>query len=288
MLDGSYFIPLGIGPACLCTSIYLLLARITVLYGPSSSYLRPRAYAYIFCTLDCLALSIQGVGGGLTATADTPQSREASTRILIAGLAIQAASLAGFLLLAVDVWRRVRKLSEEELNTDPEVTKLRNSRNWKRFLLALSVAAALVFVRTVYRVVELSGGFTGEFLWCIVVARFNHADLCSGALANDEITFMIFEGPMIILASVLLTVFHPGIVFRGGNWERCDFTVLPRSSRQKTEDSWWRRKATVESDPESNIADFQSGDIEKLNEGQVAVLERGESMPGKPTKAMIV
>lgn len=70
--------------------------------------------------------------------------------------------MAGFLLLALDVWRRVRKLGEEDMNTDAEVTKLRHSKNWKRFLVALAVAAALVFIRTVYRVVELSGGFTGE------------------------------------------------------------------------------------------------------------------------------
>jgi len=81
----------------------------------------------------------------------------------------------------------------------------------------------------VYRVAELSGGFTGE-------------------LANDEISFMILEGPMIIIATFLLTVFHPGVVFRGGNWEKCDFPFRKQSKDGETRQSWWGKKASVDSD----------------------------------------
>lgn len=45
-----------------------------------------------------------------------------------------------------------------------------------------------------YRVAELWGGFDSH-------------------LANDELTFMIFEGPMIITAVGAMTFFHPGRVF---------------------------------------------------------------------------
>lgn len=31
-----------------------------------------------------------------------------------------------------------------------------------------------------------------------------------GRLANDEVLFMILEGPMIIIATTALTAFHPG------------------------------------------------------------------------------
>lgn len=54
-----------------------------------------------------------------------------------------------------------------------------------------------------YRLVELQEGFDGE-------------------LANDEVIFMVLEGPMIIIACIALTVFHPGVCFRGrwaeANW----------------------------------------------------------------------
>lgn len=104
----------------------------------------------------------------------------------------------------------------------------------------------------------------------------------AGALANDEITFMIFEGPMIIIATFLLTIFHPGIVFRGGNWQRCDFPVFSKSRQQKTRKSWWRKGSSVDSDAGTAV----HGDAEKLDDGRVAVLEKEESSPERPSNAM--
>ena len=60
--------------------------------------------------------------------------------------------------------------------------------------VGLAISTLLIFVRSVYRVAELSEGF-------------------SGAIANEEVPFMIFEGPMIIIAVALITWFHPGRVF---------------------------------------------------------------------------
>lgn len=112
----------------------------------------------------------------------------------------------GFLCAAADVWRRVRKSSEGERNQNPKLVELRGMRRWRAFLVAVSAAAVLVFIRTIYRVVELSGGFTGT-------------------LANEEIPFMILEGPMIIIATLLLTIWHPGVVYRGGYWQASAFPL---------------------------------------------------------------
>ena len=76
----------------------------------------------------------------------------------------------------------------------------------------MGAAAVLVFIRTVYRVVELSGGF-------------------EGSLAQAEVPFMVLEGPMIMLAVLLLTIYHPGVVYRGGAWEASRFAVLGREKR---------------------------------------------------------
>jgi hypothetical protein len=62
-------------------------------------------------------------------------------------------------------------------------------------LLGIGIATVLIFIRCVYRVAELAGGF-------------------DSAIANSEPAFMIFEGPMIIIAVALITWFHPGRVFR--------------------------------------------------------------------------
>lgn len=77
---------------------------------------------------------------------------------------------------------------------------VRESRMFKGFVTSLAVATVLILVRSVYRLAELQGGFTS-------------------ALANNEVVFMIFEGPMIILAVLLLTVFHPGFCLgKRGLW----------------------------------------------------------------------
>jgi hypothetical protein len=166
----------------------------------------------------------------LTATAK--KSQDNSTYILIAGLALQAASLLGFLTAAADVFRRVKRSTEEQRTQDPTLVALRGSRRWKLFLLAIGGAALLIFVRTVYRVAELSGGFSGQ-------------------LANEEIPFMILEGPMIIIAILLLTLFHPGVVFKGGAWAASDFVVKKKKKHsgategEEKNSSWcapWLRK----------------------------------------------
>lgn len=59
-------------------------------------------------------------------------------------------------------------------------------------LLGLAIASGTIFVRCVFRVAELKDGF-------------------SSSLANDEVAFMILEGTMIAIASICLTVGHPGL-----------------------------------------------------------------------------
>ncbi len=56
-----------------------------------------------------------------------------------------------------------------------------------------------------YRVVELSGGF-------------------GGALANNQATFMVLEGPMVIIAVLAMTVFHPGTCFNE-HWAEAGWTL---------------------------------------------------------------
>lgn len=62
----------------------------------------------------------------------------------------------------------------------------------------LAVSTVLIFIRSIHRVVELQGGFSGK-------------------VANNQASFMILEGPMILIAVIALTFYHPGIVF-GGLW----------------------------------------------------------------------
>ena len=62
--------------------------------------------------------------------------------------------------------------------------------------IALVLAAVFILARSAYRVAELTGGFHGK-LW------------------NSEAFFMLLDGTMVAIASILLTAFHPGLAFHG-------------------------------------------------------------------------
>lgn len=88
--------------------------------------------------------------------------------------------------------------------------------------VALGVATIAIFIRSTFRVAELSGGFRGK-------------------LANDEITFMILEGPMIIIAVLALTIFHPGAAF-GGRWAEAGWRL--RGAKKGGDEEMEREKGS--------------------------------------------
>ncbi|KAI5249727.1 putative RTA1 domain protein [Aureobasidium subglaciale] len=200
----AYFIPLGLGPAFLTAAIYITLGHVVIVFGEQYSRLKPKTYSLVFVCIDIFSLCIQAVGGALTATADEPVARQNGTDVLIAGLALQAVSLATFILLSADFLRKVKRGNKDERN--PDFENFRSKKSFKLFQFALPIAALVIMIRCIYRVVELCQGFGGQ-------------------LANEEIPFDILEGPMIIIACICLTVFHPGFVFRGGYWEASSWVI---------------------------------------------------------------
>ena len=198
----TYFIPLGLGPAFLTASIYLTLARVVVVYGTQYSYFRPRTYTIVFVTFDITSLIVQAVGGSLTASAETEADRQKGVDVLIAGLTFQAFSLAGFMVMSAWFIRNVR--NGQNGNRNPAFEQLRSTRRFKLFLWAVIIAAVAIFIRCVYRVIELAEGF-------------------SGPIANAEVPFQILEGPMIMIAMICMTIWHPGLVFKRQDWENSNW-----------------------------------------------------------------
>ncbi|EGP90159.1 unnamed protein product [Zymoseptoria tritici ST99CH_3D7] len=188
----EYLICLTIGPAFLAAAIYLCLGRIVVVYGEGISRVQARAYSILFISCDFLSLVLQAAGGALAATADTRAENKTGVNIMIAGLSTQVVSLLLFIILGAEFAWRVRKNSQQ---LDPRFENLRSSKKWQLFIIGLAVATVTIFIRCVFRVAELNSGFNGE-------------------LFNDEVAFMVLEGPMIIIACVCLTVSHPGLVFK--------------------------------------------------------------------------
>jgi hypothetical protein len=216
---------LTIGPAFLSASVYLCLARIVVAYGENLSRFTPRLYTITFITFDFIALLLQAIGGAIASGATTPSQDKMGINIMVAGVGWQVGSLGIFAILCAEFAWRVHRSPESQRN--PNFTLLRNTFRFKGFLWTLGLATLAIFVRSVFRCAELQGGFHGK-------------------LANQQITFMILEGAMIICAVLLLTIFHPGLAFMG-RWHDASWSLGRRNTSEPKGDSEISQKSSTRS-----------------------------------------
>jgi hypothetical protein len=205
-----YLIGLTIGPAFLTASIYLCLGRIITLFAVELSLLSPRAITLIFVCCDFISLLLQAVGGAIASTSDTEADNQTGVNVMIAGLASQVISLVIFMVICAHFGWKVLK---NPTKLDAQFSTLRNSRRFRGMLVAIAVAVLTILVRSVYRLAELQQGFDGK-------------------LANNELEFMILEGPMIFIAVGLLTVYHPGWVIGSKLWVEAGFHLRAKKSLQ--------------------------------------------------------
>ncbi|KAL4744414.1 hypothetical protein BDW72DRAFT_188584 [Aspergillus terricola var. indicus] len=229
----QYLVSLTIAPAFLTAAIYLTLSRIVVAYGERISYFKPRTYTITFITFDFIALLLQAVGGAIASTADDDDRdmTDLGINIMIAGLAWQVASLLIFTAMSAYFFLRVRRAPGADLNLSFD--SLRRSRYFKASLWGLSIATLVIIVRSVFRCAELSEGFDGK-------------------LANDEVTFMILEATMIGIAVICLTVFHPGVVWKG-QWNQAVWSTRGKSGKS------YAKAATADGDSEVSLNGMGTG-----------------------------
>jgi hypothetical protein len=217
---------LTIAPAFLVAGIYFCLSRIVTAIGPQYSRIKPLSYPRIFIPCDFISLVLQAAGGGISSVAThNHEKTDTGDNIMIAGLAFQVATMILFILLSMDfAWNTLR---HKRTTGYTEPTQVHNkSWKFKAFLVALSVSTLCIFARCVFRVTELSQGWTGH-------------------LAVTEKYFIGLEGAIIIAAVLLLNIFHPGHCFKGAVDER---TVQPSGKK------WWGKKSDSIVDAEKERA----------------------------------
>ncbi|KPM37669.1 hypothetical protein AK830_g8882 [Neonectria ditissima] len=205
-----YLITLTIGPVFIAAAIYLTLGRIVVVHGEAISRIKPRTYTTFFLGCDIVSLVVQAVGGGIAASTPLtdPHTIDIGTNVLVAGLSIQVACLFAFSICSLEFLWRVRKNPDM---CNPQFTDLTHSKRFNMFLFAVFGATTFLFIRTVFRAIELSEGFSGK-------------------LANQEVEFMILDGVMVILACICLTICHPAYGF-GNRWNEARFGFFASKAR---------------------------------------------------------
>ncbi|GME70150.1 hypothetical protein B5S31_g4718 [[Candida] boidinii] len=191
-------IGLTISPCFFMAGIYYVFGKIATIYGSQYSRLRPMQYSAFFITFDVIAVFVQGAGGGIASSASSTNGDPwPGTWIMVAGLAIQVFSMTVFLFFWFDFLyslRTARKHGSEREVFEERYYEIRHNKLFVPFLYFYTAATFFVYIRSAYRVAELSEGWTGY-------------------LITNEVYVFVLDGMMIALATVLLTIIHPGIAF---------------------------------------------------------------------------
>jgi hypothetical protein len=136
---------------------------------------------YIFGTCDVVSLAVQAVGGALASIASTsvpPGDTSTGTEIMVGGIIFQMVAVTVFSLLFILFLHRSRHS---------------NLPSRLKYLLgATSFATILIYVRSIYRTIELLQGWTGF-------------------LITHEIYFVILDGAMMVLVAGIFNLIHPAL-----------------------------------------------------------------------------
>ncbi|KAF1931828.1 uncharacterized protein M421DRAFT_406130 [Didymella exigua CBS 183.55] len=186
-----------IAPAFLAAGIYLYLFRIVSTFGTENSHIKQLSCPCIFILCDIASLVLQALGIGI-ASVKNQQNEDptVANNIMIAGPAFPVITLLIFIILALDfasrIIGRICRLGHDAL--DPRHAKLPNSWQPKGFIVALSFTTLCILPRFVYRVAELSEGWSGH-------------------LIKTQRYFIGLEGAVVLAAVLSLSLFHPGLCF---------------------------------------------------------------------------
>ncbi|KAL1618954.1 hypothetical protein SLS56_010325 [Neofusicoccum ribis] len=180
-----------IAPTFWTAALYIILGRLIALSGPHTSPLTPRTYLIIFCTCDIVSLVLQAIGGGMASVASSanpPEDTATGTNIMVAGIVFQMAAITVFCALFVVFIQRVRRAEK----TGQGVAL---SRGTKILIAATSTCIIFIYVRSIYRTIELLQGWDGY-------------------LITHEPYFIVLDGAMMVAAAAVFNAVHPARFLR--------------------------------------------------------------------------
>jgi hypothetical protein len=209
-----------------------------MIYGASLSRLKPRSYTIIFMACDLISLLLQSAGGAIASIADTKKDTDLGVNVMIAGLVSQVVSLTVFAALCADFALQTRKRWQER---EQKYFGLRQTWLWKAFLIGMQISSPcpnpFLYSQNPHELTATLPGLTTATLTIYIRSVFRVAELWGGfdsSLANNQVVFMILEGAMLLIATTCQTVLHPHFAFQG-HWDSANFK-MGKSKKAGTED----------------------------------------------------
>ena len=227
------YLCLTISPTFLMAGIYFIFAQLVVIHGRQYSFLKPMWYSYFFIGSDILTFFVQSGGGAMSSSAnDGDGNPQIGVYIMVGGIGFQVVSMTIFMgfwfdFLAKTYFKHSLQLEDlNELNTksfknffkflfntksvryyrrnslekfyNPSFQDIRSGRLFYFYPLVITIAVIAIYIRCIYRVVELAEGFDG---WLI----------------TREWPLMVLDALMLAIAVLITIPFHPVFVFGAVN-----------------------------------------------------------------------
>lgn len=188
-----------LAPSNLLVANFRIFGEIMNVLGTSYSPLSPKQYSLVFNILNALGLVLIILGGILPLAVKTPQDQNAGPGIVLGGMVAQLVVIIAFVGYIVDYL--VRYHNDSPAREEPVGVRVsgfadspargRYTGKLKTMTCALGFVNVCLFIRTIYRLVELS-------------------DSPNGGVIHNELALSVFDGSLMLLALHALNVFHPG------------------------------------------------------------------------------
>ncbi|KAL1975868.1 hypothetical protein VTN31DRAFT_4260 [Thermomyces dupontii] len=201
-----------VAPALYAASIYMILGRlIRTLRAEHLSVIPVKWVTKIFVIGDIVSFTLQAGGGGVQ-SAGTLDFFKIGEKIIITGLFVQLIIFGFFVVTSAIFHYRISR--------SPTNVALRGDVPWRRYLWVLYLASALIWVRSVFRVVEYMQGNDGY-------------------LISHEVFLYLFDALLMVAVMVIFLIWyveHLESTHGYAKWEHydagnCTLEELPITSR---------------------------------------------------------
>ncbi|TFK26902.1 RTA1 like protein, partial [Coprinopsis marcescibilis] len=184
-------VTLIIAPTPLLAANFVVFGRIITRLGYNYSRMRPRMYTIVFVSCDVLSLVVQAAGGAMAASAEDLEGANMGANIMLGGIVFQLFVIVVYTVLALEYF--VRYIQDRPTsNNAPQIPEEKAlTKKIKIMLLAMAFNTICLFIRAIYRTIELAEGWRGRII-------------------QTEIYFDVLDGAMIVLAIYTFNFAHPG------------------------------------------------------------------------------
>jgi hypothetical protein len=201
LLNNPFLIQISvtiIAPTPLVAANFIILGKIIRRLGGAYSRLSPRWYTTIFCTFDVISLVVQAVGGATASSATDEVGAENGAHIMLGGIVFQMACITIYVFLAAEFFLRFihdKPLGGLASSHKGEVPTVLLDKPMQIMIGGLIFNTTCLFIRAVYRTIELSDGWHGRII-------------------STQLYFNVLDGAMVTLAIFTLNFTHPGFLLR--------------------------------------------------------------------------